>query len=308
MKSPMIGIDFGGTKIEGIVMDEAGAEYGRRRVPTPRDRYDLSIAAVRDLVQSLDAELPHRATVGVGIPGTISPATGLVKNANANWLNGRPLRRDLEEALGRPVRIANDANCLAASEAVDGAGAGAAIVFAVIIGTGTGAGVAIKGRILTGHQAIAGEFGHNPLPWMTEAEFPGNQCWCGQRGCLETYISGTGFRHDHVTVTGQPLSSQEVIAAMNAGDAAARATYERYASRLGRGLATIVNVLDPDVIVLGGGMSNVDALYDDLPDIIGRYVFSDSFATPVRRSVHGDSSGVRGAAWLWQPGDASAAG
>ena len=297
----MIGIDFGGTKIEGIVMDEAGTELARRRIPTPRDDYGGSIAAVRDLVQALEAGLSAPASIGIGIPGTISPATGLVKNANSNWLNGRPLLGDIETALARPVRIANDANCLAMSEAVDGAGAGAHTVFAVIIGTGTGAGIAIDNHILTGHQAIAGEFGHIPLPWMTEDEFPGNACWCGQRGCLETYVSGTGFRRDHEKVTGTALASQEVIAAMRAGDTEARASYERYASRLGRGLATIVNVLDPDVIVLGGGMSNVDELYVDLPGIIGRYVFSDSFATPVRRNIHGDSSGVRGAAWLWKP-------
>jgi fructokinase len=296
----LIGIDFGGTKIEGILIEETGAERLRRRIPTPRDDYPSSVAAVRDLVLGLEAGLPAPATVGVGIPGTISPATGLVKNANSNWLNGRPLLDDLGTALARPVRVANDANCLAVSEAVDGAGAGAHAVFAVIIGTGTGAGIAIDGRILTGHQAIAGEFGHIPLPWMTAEEFPGNACWCGQRGCLETYISGTGFRRDHEAVTGLAQSSQEVIAAMRAGDAKARASYERYASRLGRGLAAIVNVLDPDVIVLGGGMSNVDELYRDLPSIIGRYVFSDSFTTPVRRNVHGDSSGVRGAAWLWK--------
>jgi fructokinase len=296
----MIGIDFGGTKIEGIVMDEAGTELARRRIPTPRDDYSGSIAAVRDLVQAIEAGLPAPASIGIGIPGTISPATGLVKNANSNWLNARPLRDNIETALARQVRIANDANCLAMSEAVDGAGAGAHTVFAVIIGTGTGAGIAIDSRILTGHQAVAGEFGHIPLPWMTEEEFPGNPCWCGQPGCLETYVSGTGFRRDHEKVTGIALSSQEVIAAMRAGDAAARASYERYASRLGRGLATIVNVLDPDVIVLGGGMSNVDELYNDLPGIIGGYVFSDTFTTPIRRNVHGDSSGVRGAAWLWK--------
>jgi fructokinase len=297
----MIGIDFGGTKIEGIVMDEAGSELVRRRIATPRDDYGGSIAAVRDLVLALEAGLAP-ASVGIGIPGTISPATGLVKNANSNWLNGRPLLVDIEKALARTVRIANDANCLAVSEAVDGAGAGAHVVFAVIIGTGTGAGIAIDGRVMTGHQAIAGEFGHIPLPWMTAEEFPGNSCWCGQQGCLETYVSGTGFRRDHEKATGRAQASQEVIAAMRSGDAAARASYERYASRLGRGLATIVNVLDPDVIVLGGGMSNVDELYADLPGIIGRYVFSDGFTTPIRRNVHGDSSGVRGAAWLWKSG------
>jgi fructokinase len=297
----MIGIDFGGTKIEGIVMDEAGSELVRRRIATPRDDYGGSIAAVRDLVLALEAGLAP-ASVGIGIPGTISPATGLVKNANSNWLNGRPLLVDIEKALARTVRIANDANCLAVSEAVDGAGAGAHVVFAVIIGTGTGAGIAIDGRVLTGHQAIAGEFGHIPLPWMTAEEFPGNSCWCGQHGCLETYVSGTGFRRDHEKATGRAQASQEVIAAMRSGDAAARASYERYTSRLGRGLATIVNVLDPDVIVLGGGMSNVDELYADLPGIIGRHVFSDGFTTPIRRNVHGDSSGVRGAAWLWKSG------
>jgi fructokinase len=296
----MIGIDFGGTKIEGIVLDESGAGHGRRRIATPRDDYGQSVAAIRDLVSILETNLDVQASVGVGIPGAVSPATGLVKNANSTWLNGRPLRNDLEAALGRPVHVANDANCLAVSEAVDGAGGGAEIVFAVIIGTGAGAGIAFNGLAVTGHQAIAGEFGHNPLPWMTRDEFPGNACWCGQHGCLETYISATGFRRDHEKMTSVVMNPQEVIAAMRAGDAAARATYERYVSRLGRGLASVVNIVDPDVIVLGGGMSNVEELYRDLPAIIGRYVFSDTFDTPVRRSVHGDSSGVRGAAWLWK--------
>jgi fructokinase len=299
----MIGIDFGGTKIEGVVLDERGAEHGRRRIATPRDNYDRSIAAIRDLVSGLAASLDGPASIGVGFPGAISPVTGLVKNANSTWLNGRPLRDDLETALGHPVRIENDANCFAVSEAVDGAGAGAGIVFAVIIGTGAGAGLALNGHAVAGHQAIAGEFGHNPLPWMTADEFPGNPCWCGQRGCLETYISGTGFERDHEKAANVALRSQEVIAAMRAGGAAARVAYERYVSRLGRGLASIVNIIDPDVIVLGGGMSNIDELYEDLPAIIGRYVFSDAFDTPVRRNVHGDSSGVRGAAWLWKQSD-----
>jgi len=296
----MIGIDLGGTKIEGIVLDEHGGEYGRSRIATPRNDYDRSIAAIRDLVSSLEARHGEPASVGVGIPGVISPTTGLVKNANSTWLNGRSLRQDLDKGLGRQVRVANDANCFAVSEAVDGAGVGAEIVLAVIIGTGAGAGLALKGNAIAGHQAVAGEFGHNSLPWMTADEFPGNPCWCGQRGCLETYISGTGFQRDHEKITNVTLSSQEVIAAMRAGETAARATYERYVWRLGRGLASIVNIIDPDVIVLGGGMSNVDELYPDLPAIIGRYVFSDSFDTPVRRNVHGDSSGVRGAAWLWR--------
>ena len=299
----MIGIDFGGTKIEGVVLDARGAEHGRRRIATPRDNYDRSIAAIRDLVSGLGAGLDGPASIGVGIPGAISPVTGLVKNANSTWLNGRSLRDDLETALGHPVRIENDANCFAVSEAVDGAGAGAGNVFAVIIGTGAGAGLALNCHAVAGHQAIAGEFGHNPLPWMTADEFPGNPCWCGQRGCLETYISGTGFERDHEKAASIARSSQEVIAAMRAGGAAARAAYERYVSRLGRGLASIVNIIDPDVIVLGGGMSNIDELYEDLPAIIGRYVFSDAFDTPVRRNVHGDSSGVRGAAWLWKQSD-----
>jgi fructokinase len=296
----MIGIDFGGTKIEGIVLDETGTELLRRRVATPREDYSRSVAAIRDLVANLESDLNLKGSVGVGIPGAISPATGLVKNANSTWLNGRALGNDLQEALDRPVRIANDANCLAVSEAVDGAGAGAELVFAVIIGTGAGAGIALNGLVVTGHQAIAGEFGHNPLPWMTEDEFPGNPCWCGQKGCLETYISGTGFCRDHARMADASMSSQEIVAAMRAGNADAQQTYERYVSRLGRGLASVVNIVDPDVIVLGGGMSNVDELYDDLPPIIGRYVFSDAFDTPVRRNIHGDSSGVRGAAWLWK--------
>lgn len=296
----MIGIDLGGTKIEGIVLDDHGDEHGRHRVATPRNDYDQSIEVICELAFSLEASLSEPASIGVGIPGVISPTTGLVKNANSTWLNGRPLHQDLKSGLGRRVRIANDANCFAVSEAHDGAGAGAEIVLAVIIGTGAGSGIAIDGNAVSGHQAIAGEFGHNPLPWMTADEFPGDPCWCGRRGCMETFISGTGFRLDHEKATKTVLSAQEIIAALRSGDAGARASYERYVSRLGRGLASIVNIVDPDVIVLGGGMSNVDELYRDLPAIIGGYVFSDSFDTPVRRNVHGDSSGVRGAAWLWR--------
>ena len=299
----LIGIDVGGTKIEGIALSDAGDTLARRRVPTPRGDYEGCLAAVAGLVAAFEGELQARGTVGVGIPGAISPATGLVKNGNSTWLNGRTLTEDLEAALGRPVRIENDANCLAVSEAVDGAGAGAAIVWAVILGTGVGSGIAVQGRALSGRHRIAGEWGHNPLPWPRDDERPGPPCFCGQRGCLETFVSGPALAADHARRTGERPTAEAVMAAMRAGDGRARETYGRYLDRLGRGLAHVVNILDPDVIVLGGGLSNVDELYADLPAAARPYVFSDVFDTPVLRHRHGDSSGVRGAAWLWKGED-----
>jgi fructokinase len=296
-----IGIDWGGTKMEAVALGVAGEELARRRIPTPQGDYDACIRAAVDLVRALEAATGENGTVGVGIPGAISPATGLVKNANSTWLNGRPLDRDLAAALGREVRIENDANCLAVSEAVDGAGVGEGVVWAIILGTGAGSGIAIHGRALSGRHRIAGEWGHNPLPWPAPDELPGPACYCGRRGCLETYVSGTGLAADHERRTGRRPSAEEIVTAMRAGDDAARETYRIFLDRLARGLAHGVNLIDPDVIVLGGGLSNVDEIYAELPAAMVPYVFSDTFTTPVRRSRHGDSSGVRGAAWLWPP-------
>jgi fructokinase len=296
-----IGVDFGGTKIEAIAIDAAGRELGRYRIPTPRHDYDGSIRAVLGLVERLERETGESGSVGVAIPGTISRVTGLVKNANSVWLNGRPLDRDLVGALGRPVRCANDANCLAVSEATDGAAAGAAVVFAAILGTGCGAGIALQGRVHEGLNGIAGEWGHNPLPWADAAEIPGRVCYCGKRGCLETWISGTGLEDDYAGANGKRLTGREIAAAAADGEPAARAALERYEGRLARGLAHVINLLDPDVIVLGGGMSRVERLYANVPPRLPDSVFGRETATPLRPALHGDSSGVRGAAWLWPP-------
>ena len=270
-----IGVDFGGTKIEAAALDALGRIVSRVRVATPGD-YDDGLVAVRDLVAEAEAQARARAAcIGVCGPGSPSPATGLMRNANSTQLNGRAFRQDLEAALGRPVRYANDADCLALSEAADGAGAGFRTVFAVILGTGVGGGIVVEGRLLAGPNAIAGEWGHTPLPWPTPDETPGPACWCGRRGCLETWLSG-------------PALARE-----------GRADLDQYISRLGRGLAVVCDLIDPDVIVLGGGVSNIDGLYDALPAAVAAHVFSDSFTTPIRPAAHGDSSGVRGAAWLW---------
>jgi fructokinase len=299
-----IGVDLGGTKIEAITLRDDGNVGVRKRVPTPRDDYAATLDAIADLVRALERESGERGSVGVGMPGAISPATGLVKNANSVWLNGRPLAPDLSRRLERPVRFANDANCFALSEASDGAGAGARVVFGVIVGTGTGGGVVVDGRVLTGPNAIAGEWGHNPLPWPRGEESPGPECYCGRRGCIETFLSGPGFARDHRERTGEERGSAEIVARASAGDAAARASLERYEERMARALATIINVLDPEVIVLGGGMSNLDRIYSRVPELWGRHVFSDRVDTRLVPPVHGDSSGVRGAAWLWAPGEA----
>lgn len=295
----LIGIDWGGTKIEIIALADDGSTLLRERIATPKNDYEACVDAAVGLVQSCEAHLGERGSVGVGIPGTISPATGLVKNANSTWLNGQNLKGDLEAKLKREVRIQNDANCFAVSEAVDGAGADKNVVAGIILGTGCGSGIVFNGKPLLGAQGIAGEFGHTPLPYMTVEEHPGLKCWCGRRGCLETYISGTGFSRDFQLRTGgvNLLPVSEILA-MNSTESAA--TYEAYCDRLARGLSTVVNLLDPDVIVLGGGMSNIEPLYQDLPKIMSAYVFSDGFTTPILRAHHGDSSGVRGAAWLWR--------
>lgn len=294
-----IGIDLGGTKIEALAIDADGRELVRRRVATPRHDYEAIVRAIADLVRGIDSALSQRGTVGVGIPGAVSPATGLVKNANTTELIGKRFDADLSAALNREVRIANDANCFALSEAVDGAGAGHDCVFGVILGTGCGGGLVVRGEPRAGRNAIAGEWGHNPLPWPEPPELPGPRCYCGKRGCIETFLSGPGLSADHAAQGGDPLDAAGIVAAADAGDASAVAALERYERRLARSLASVINILDPDAIVLGGGLSNATRLYRTVPAIWGAYVFSDACATPLLRNRHGDSSGVRGAAWLW---------
>lgn len=298
-----IGVDLGGTKIEGIAL-EGSREAARQRVDTPRDDYAATVDAIAALVSDLERAVGTRGTVGVGIPGTLSPDSGLVKNANSTWLLGKPLEADLERALGREVRIANDANCFAVSEATDGAAAGAAVVFGVIVGTGTGAGITVHGRVLTGPNGIAGEWGHNPLPWASGDEIPGPPCYCGKHGCVETFLSGPGLARDHERRTGRRLPAVEIVSSAESGDAAAIDTMTCYEQRMARALAAVINVLDPDVIVLGGGLSNITRLYENVPRLWGAFVFSaglpDTPRTRLVRAAHGDSSGVRGAAWLWE--------
>jgi len=299
-----IGIDLGGTKIEGLALDGRGVEIARLRVATPQHDYAATVQAISSLVQELERRIGRcevePASVGVGIPGTIVRATGLVKNANSTWLIGQPLELDLTAALARTVRCANDANCLAVSEATDGAAAGAGLVFAVILGTGCGGGISVNGAVHVGPNSVGGEWGHNPLPWATPDELPGPQCYCGQRGCIETWISGTGLAGDHERVTGERLSGPEIVTASVAGSAAAEASIARLEDRIGRALASVVNLLDPEVIVLGGGLSKLDRLYSHLPSLIERHLFGGgALATPVLKAKHGDASGVRGAAWLW---------
>jgi fructokinase len=296
-----IGIDLGGTKIEGLALADDGRELARRRVPAPRGDYDRTLRAIADLVSLIEGDAGGSGRVGVGMPGTISPATGLVKNANSTWLNSRPLGDDLPRLLDRPVRFANDANCFALSEATDGAAAGAAVVFGVILGTGTGGGVVVNGRVLTGANAIAGEWGHNPLPAPEHDERPGPECYCGRRGCIETFLSGPALARDYAEAAPEadaPLTAADVAERARAREPRAVARLERYVDRLARALASVINLLDPDVIVLGGGVSNIDALYDAVPDRWARYVFSDRVDTRLVRARHGDASGVRGAAWL----------
>ncbi len=294
-----IGIDLGGTKIEAIALDDSGNERARKRIASPRGDYAATIAAIRDLVAALETETGEQGTIGIGMPGAISPATGLVKNANSTWLIGHPFGRDLEEALGREVRLANDADCFALSEATDGAAAGAASVFGVILGTGVGGGIVVNGALLSGPNAIAGEWGHNSLPFVLPDEMPGPDCYCGKKGCIESWLSGPGFAADYMLDTREALSPEAIVAAAEGGNRPARLALRRYADRLARALAHVINILDPHAIVLGGGMSNIDALYDEVPSRWGAYVFSDSVATPLLRHKHGDTSGVRGAAWLW---------
>jgi len=290
-----IGVDLGGTKIEGIVLEDDGSISRRERIATPRESYGSVLDAIGGLVRELEQGIGE-CTVGVGTPGSLSPVTGLLRGSNTVMLNGKPLDRDLASVLARPVRIANDANCFALSEASDGAARGATIVFGVIVGTGCGGGVVIEGRALTGHHAIAGEWGHNPLPWARADELPGPDCYCGKRGCLETWLSGPGIARDHETRTGERLTTREIA---SRGDAASRETLERLADRMARGLATIIDVIDPDVIVLGGGVSNIASLYRDVPERWRAWAFTDHVSTRLVPPMHGDASGVRGAAWLW---------
>ena len=291
-----IGIDVGGTKIEAIGLASDGTIRARRRIDAPRGDYDRTVKTLVDLVEAIELDTGERGSVGLGIPGTISPATGWIKNANSTWLNGQPLDRDLSRALNRPVRLANDANCFALSEATDGAAAGAGVVFGVIIGTGCGGGVVVHGRLLTGANAVAGEWGHNGLPWPDESEWPGPPCYCGRQGCIETFLSGRGMQ---AAYGDSSLTAREIAESAAKGDARAAAAIERYATRLAKGLASVINVLDPDVVVLGGGLSNIDALYERVPQLWRDWVFSDRVDTRLVRARHGDSSGVRGAAWLW---------
>lgn len=295
-----IGIDWGGTKMEVIAIDRDGGTRARHRVPTPNGGYDDCIRAVVDLVAAAEQMAGERGSIGIGIPGSPNPRTGFVRNSNAVLINGKPLGRDLEAALGRPVRLANDANCLAVSEAVDGAGKQARVVFGVIVGTGHGGGLAIDRKVHAGYQGVAAEIGHYPLPWMRPEEYPGHKCWCGKLGCLDMYACGTGLELDYRMTAGIDRRGRDIIDLKRADDPAAAGVYHRFVDRLARSLALLTNIVDPDVFVLGGGLSNVDEIYGELPDLIANYIFGDSFETPILKAVHGDSSGVRGAAWLWK--------
>ena len=294
-----IGIDLGGTKLEGIVLDEKGATLARHRMATPRDGYEAILQAIEDLVRHLEKEVGATCSVGIGIPGVISPATGLVKNANTVSLIGHPLDKDLQNKLQREVRLANDANCFVLSEAVDGAAEGAPVVFGVIVGTGTGGGLVVHGNLVKGLNAIAGEWGHNPLPWPSERELLGPKCYCGQKTCIEMFLSGPGLARDHLEQTGVSLKPQEIAEKAKTGDEEAAATMERYVDRMARALASVINLLDPDAIVLGGGLSKLAELYVEGPSRWGQYAFSDEVQTRLVPAKYGDASGVRGAAWLW---------
>ncbi len=299
-----LGIDLGGTKIEAILLDQCGLELARQRISTPQHDYPATLASIAGLVRDLESAHGCRASVGIAMPGAISLKSGLVKNANSTWLNRQPFKDDLETALARPVRLENDANCLAVSEATDGAAAGIRGVFAVILGTGVGGGLAFNARCWTGHNAIAGEWGHNPLPGE-HGEVP--LCWCGRSGCIETLLSGPALERDHHKATGETLAAAEIAARAQAGDAPSAATLDRYCDRLARALGTVINLLDPDVIVVGGGVSNISQLYQEVPGRWNAYIFSDHVATPLVPAQHGDSSGVRGAAWLWPEEDLESA-
>ncbi len=299
VQKPRIGIDLGGTKIAIAALSPNGSLLFERRVATPKGDYAANLSCIAGLIDEAETTVGKAASIGIGMPGSLSPQTGLVRNANSTWLNGKPLSQDLQQLTGRSIKFANDANCFALSEAHDGAGAGAACVFGVILGTGCGGGVVLNGKLLNGSTAIAGEWGHNPLPWPDDSEMPPPVCWCGRAGCNELWLSGSGIERDHGVRTGQYLSAEAIYAAALSGDASAKASLERHTNRLARGLASVVNLLDPDIIVLGGGVSNMAHLYEQLPDLMASFVFTDNFITPIVPPVHGDASGVRGAAWLW---------
>ena len=293
-----LGIDLGGTKIESIALDDDGSELLRRRVATPQGDYAATLQSIAGLVHTAEAELGLRGTVGIGTPGTLSKATGLLKNSNSVHLNGKPVLQDLQALLKRDIKISNDANCFALSEASDGAASGAAVVFGVILGTGGGAGIVVNGKVLAGPNGIAGEWGHNPLPWPVAEELPGPECYCGQQGCIETFLSGPGLAKLHQWETGEALSADVIVARAAEGDKACELSLQHYENRLARSLAHVINILDPDVIVLGGGMSNIERLYTHVPQLWSRWVFSDRVDTRLVKNKFGDSSGVRGAAWL----------
>ncbi len=299
-----VGIDLGGTKVEALALDEAGRELLRYRVDTPRDDYKATIGAMAGLVRRIELETGRAGTVGAGIPGSISSRTGLVKNANSTWLNGMPLERDLRRELAREVRVANDANCLAVSEATDGAAAGHAVVFGVILGTGCGGGVALNGCVHAGQNGVGGEWGHTALPWPRPEEYPGPACYCGKRGCMEMWVSGTGLARDFLEVTGVSGTAREIVSESERGNADAEAAVLRLEDRLARGLACVINTLDPDVLVFGGGLSTVKRLYSGVAKQLPKYVFGGEAETPLLQARYGDSSGVRGAAWLWPGKDA----
>lgn len=303
-----IGLDLGGTKIEALALADDGRELIRRRVATPQGDYHGTVIRAGELILGIEAELRTRGTVGVGIPGTLSRASGVVKNANSVWLNGRALDRDLADALGRPVRVQNDANCFAVSEATDGVARDAGIVFGVILGTGVGGGLVINGRVVDGPMGVTGEWGHNPLPAARDDERPGPECYCGRRGCIETFLSGPGMARRFGEAGGTLDTAVEIADAAANGDVRATAHMELYADRLARGLGSVINIIDPDAIVLGGGLSRVAILYDRLPILLRRYVFTDRLDTRIVPPMHGDSSGVRGAAWLWEPGSSDDTG
>lgn len=294
-----IGIDLGGTKIEALALDRTGKELLRYRVDTPRNDYAGTIGAIAGLVHRLESETGSTGTVGAGIPGSASRRTNLIKNANSTWLNGMPLAKDLSIELDREVRVANDANCLAVSEATDGAAAGARVVFGVILGTGCGGGVAIEGKIHAGPNGVGGEWGHNPLPWPSAEEYPGPPCYCGKNGCMEMWVSGTGVALDFLNHTGKTLTTRQIVADAEAGDAQALAALDRFEDRLARGLAVVVNILDPDIFVFGGGLSHLKRIYKNIPAKLEQHVFGREAETPLVQAKYGDSSGVRGAAWLW---------
>lgn len=294
-----IGVDLGGTKIEALAIGADGSEHLRKRIATPAGDYARTVRAVSDLVLGLEEEIGQTGTVGIGTPGTPSHETGLMRNANSVCLIGMPLHGDLEKALGRPVRLENDANCFALSEATDGAGAGAAVVFGVILGTGVGGGIVVHGRVLNGVNGIAGEWGHIPLPLPEGADLPLQPCYCGRKGCVEQYLCGPGLVRDHARATGQKLTGQEISAKADAGDESCEASLRRYERRLAKSLGVVINILDPDVVVLGGGVSNMERLYHNVTNQWSEFIFSDTVRTRLVKNVHGDSSGVRGAAWLW---------